>query len=311
MILIKLDTNSFNSGESSNLSINDYHNHELVFILFNHMEQILFTSLENPVKVVLRQICTTLHLTSSLDKKLMSNSNSLWFFLKYPKYFISCLCNYYHLSEQQMERYRKCLDWEGLLLNPNILWSIKLMKKYKDYLDWGLGEEDSYPRWINENQNLPWSIELIEAFEDRWQWELLSQNEVVVKNEEIIEHFKDRFDLELVELQRKKNERVRKEKNSSKINPDENAGRMKDIKSMNWNTEMLEQQAEQINWEDLSLNGNVDWTPELLGKYADKLDWWAIVGKKEIWDTWFSTALNDAIVENLLSKISGRTAADR
>jgi len=47
--------------------------------------------------------------------------------------------------------------------------------KYEDRWDWGEGDKDEFPRWINDNPKLPCSTEFIERYKDKIQWELISQ----------------------------------------------------------------------------------------------------------------------------------------
>lgn len=89
-------------------------------------------------------------------------------------------------SETLLDKCTSKVDWNEISKNPNILWTIPMLKQFERYLNWTLLSE-----YINERSL---SDESIAAFESSWDWSALSENGNLKLSYALLDKYIDRWD---------------------------------------------------------------------------------------------------------------------
>lgn len=92
----------------------------------------------------------------------------------------------FNWSETLLEKCKTEVDWNEISKNSNILWTIPMLKRFEQFLNWTLLSEN-----INERSL---SDETIEAFESSWDWSTLSDNRNLKLSYMLLDKYIDRWD---------------------------------------------------------------------------------------------------------------------
>jgi hypothetical protein len=175
-------------------------------------------------------------------------------------------------SIELIGQFRDHWNWETLSSNRSLDWTTELIDKYEKYWYWG-GE--GYLEGLSNNLGLPWSVDFIEMYEDKWTWKNLSGNPELPLSDYLIEKYKEKWDWEVLcsnpNLHLSVNQLEKYEKYlywGNKYYLDGLSG-----SSLPSSIPMIEKYLNKWDWEVLSTNENIEWTIELIDKYADKLLW--------------------------------------
>ncbi|MEZ0373671.1 MAG: hypothetical protein ACAI44_31560 [Candidatus Sericytochromatia bacterium] len=151
-----------------------------------------------------------------------------------PNWFLMVLARHYPFNIEQFELFMPWLGYDRLSMNENLVWTMELFFKYKTSMG-----VDSLPLETECIGNLPWWIpELYEKHPEYYPLECLGCCDYWEWNEESIAHWAPLF-------------------NALPPVWDDSDG------YLNYNEA----------WSSLCGNSAVKWTPALLEKYKDRLDW--------------------------------------
>lgn len=216
------------------------------------------------------------------------------------------------------------INWDNLSRNENLPWSLSFIEKYEDKLNWDI---------LSRKECLPWSVDFIKKYANRWNWSNLSKNSAVSWNHELIETYKDKIDwIELsknnginftldffhqykdkllksedcsVEIVFNKNNETEKIviTNEGAICNYEDYYNYEDCSRLvKWDLDTLKQYESKINWNELSLNMNMDWSIDILNEYNDQINLFRIYHNTKLWEDVFSI-LTDSDFDYFLDKI--------
>ena len=204
------------------------------------------------------------------------------FILEHSDFFLNGVSIWFHLTHEQLRKYQNILEWQYVVCNETIDWTIDIMDEFKDLIF-----EDGNPfNEINTNEKLPWSVEFIARFEDLWIWELLAQNDQVIGDAEIRKYFHNQLDPYIDEYLEMFNNRSNGLNSSGKT-----FGDAVEADSLNLLLKHKELQimhpheiedSDSIDWTRLSQNEFLNWSAELIEKYIDQWDWPALSTNKSI-----------------------------
>jgi len=147
----------------------------------------------------------------------------------------------YMLEPTGLER----IDFNCLSLNDNILWTEKLIDKYKDKWNW---------KHLSLNESIIWTEKLIDKYENKWNWNYLSVNKSLPWSIDFI--------------------RKHKEKLSTEYNSDTLYECIFDNTGIEWSKQYILEFNDEVNWESLSSNPSLKITTDLLLEFEDKIDWY-------------------------------------
>lgn len=141
----------------------------------------------------------------------------------------------FNWSEELIEAFKYKWDWRNLSRNNDIPWSISILNKFKEFLDFeGLCEQDC--------TTLSFSKDFIIENEDKWDWGTLSSQFNVKWDKELIEKYEDRWDWQALSYNSR----------------------------LPWNIYFIEKYLNRWDWEALSFNGGVGWNAELISRFNGK-----------------------------------------
>jgi hypothetical protein len=199
----------------------------------------------------------------------------LKFLSRFPQYGLTLFSSSYPLSEDMLNKFLTKWDWEAISTNKNIEWTIELIEKYQDKLDWGNSFEDLRMS-LPYNEKLPWSIEFINQFIDKWDWICLSRNSVLPWSENLLESFMDKWDWYSLSGNNSLPFSFNFiEKYKDKWHWDS----LSSLSSMPWSIELIREYKDKWHWDSLSSNTFLPWSIELIETFADKWTWGAIKSK--------------------------------
>jgi hypothetical protein len=92
----------------------------------------------------------------------------------------------YPLTDEMLKKYRNELDWDEVSDNRNIGWTIEMIDRWENYLNWKIFSQTS-----NEALLTP---EILEKFKDQWDWGELSGNQCLKLTFDLIDKYIDRWD---------------------------------------------------------------------------------------------------------------------
>lgn len=107
------------------------------------------------------------------------------FINKYRSIFMSHLCQYYPISQEEMSRFEYELYWTALCKNANIEWTDELLRKHKNKISWAA--------LLPSNNNIEWTLERLQEFEDKIDWSYLSRNPNFRATKPIIDRYRKSF----------------------------------------------------------------------------------------------------------------------
>ena len=92
----------------------------------------------------------------------------------------------YPLNNEMLNKYPNELDWEEVSDNDNISWTVAMIDRWKNILNWKVFSQTS-----NEAILTP---EILEKFKDQWDWGELSGNQSLKLTFDLIDKYIDRWD---------------------------------------------------------------------------------------------------------------------
>jgi hypothetical protein len=156
-------------------------------------------------------------------------------------------------SERLIEKYKSIKfdksSWSNLSWNRKIHFTEDFLYKYRDDLDWNI---------LSGNQGIPWADNLIDKYKDKLNWDRLSENTAVAWSESLIDKYFDFWNWHLL------------------------AGNP----SIEWNNPtFLKKYEANINYNDFARNISFNWTIEIIKEFAEESwDWDELSEFLQIWD---------------------------
>jgi len=150
--------------------------------------------------------------------------------------FVKQISYNYFLGEDLIDKYKNIWDFEGLLMNPNLTWTMSLIEKYEDKWDW---------KELSKRNDLPWSMSLIEKYKDKWDWKELSKKNNLPWTMSLIEKFNHKWIWD----------------------------KLSENKDLQWSDLLIDKYEDKWHWEYLGSNSALQWTPNLIKKYKNKRIW--------------------------------------
>ncbi|MDR6967917.1 hypothetical protein J2X31_001931 [Flavobacterium arsenatis] len=185
------------------------------------------------------------------------------------KYFRFHISEYYPLSEKLIDKYQDILSWSGLIANENILipewseWSENLILKYKDKL---VGENV----WTSLSLKSFWTISLIEKYKENIDWEYFSGNGKISWNEEVIDKYIEKWDWTFL------SQNINLFWTSKIINKYVEYWNWESLsRSFNFDCklELIERYLDKWDWNLISKNSRFPWNLELIEKFSKYIYW--------------------------------------
>ena len=96
------------------------------------------------------------------------------------------LSNDFNWSETLLEKYQDKVDWYEISRNRNILWTIPMIQKFKNRINW-----DTFSEYFGKIEREVVTENIIETFKDKWNWNELSQNSNVSLSFELLDKYAD------------------------------------------------------------------------------------------------------------------------
>ena len=221
------------------------------------------------------------------------------FLLKHENYYLWHISLSFKFTHQQLIKYKMILAWSAIEDNHSIDWNTDIIDDFKDIFF----DKDYIFQDINLNKSLPWSIDFINHYKDLWTWELLLQNDSELFTPEIIKYFAKQFlpyakDFPWIMnyINDTKNESA-SEMYSYETDWDprtspiewqykseeeiENAEfidwkQLSHNEFLPWSTSLIEKYERKIRWFAISRNSSIPWSKALLEKYENRWDWSAL-----------------------------------
>lgn len=91
-------------------------------------------------------------------------------------------------TEALLEKYGDRLDWPEVARNPNMQWTVPMVQRFKNCIDW-----KGFSRYVDEKFL---TEETLEMFKDRWDWRELSGNGSLPLTEVLLDKFIDKWNWE-------------------------------------------------------------------------------------------------------------------
>ena len=98
------------------------------------------------------------------------------------------LSNDFKWSEALLEKYQDKVDWNEISKNSYICWTIPMIQKFKNRINWEIFSLYIDEEVVTEN--------IIETFKDKWNWHKLSENSGVQLSYDLLDKFADLWDWE-------------------------------------------------------------------------------------------------------------------
>ena len=98
------------------------------------------------------------------------------------------LSNDFKWSEALLEKYQDKVDWNEISKNSYICWTIPMIQKFKNRINWEIFSLYIDEEVVTEN--------IIETFKDKWNWHKLSENTNVILPYDLLDKFADLWDWE-------------------------------------------------------------------------------------------------------------------
>jgi len=225
------------------------------------------------------------------NKKIESKKDMLAFLMPQKTLSVNLLSRYYALTEVQIQRYKKILNWNCISLNPNVNWKEIHWQSYLTFFitcppDLQEAVEDNCIE-CNTNQTFPWCGELIEYYNRNLNWCFLAQNEHFLSNRQLVNTYQSY----LVEYEQLMHETLTADKKPAGHYLDilfetkvrevfMGEGNFPKFYGTVLDYDFIQRFENNINWHNLSNYRFVDWTEELVVAYCHKLNKEAVLRNK-------------------------------
>ena len=93
-------------------------------------------------------------------------------------------------SETTLEKYQDKVDWDEIVTNRDIRWTLPMIQKFQKKINWSRFSEYADENVLTEP--------IIEAFKERWNWHELSGNSCLPLTLELLEKYADKWDWERI-----------------------------------------------------------------------------------------------------------------
>ena len=163
------------------------------------------------------------------------------FFIKYPDLFRGLISSKYHLSHDQLKRYKSIIDWKKVSYNSNINWSVETIDEYKNSLDWSK---------FTINRNAFPDKRLLDVFSDWIDWygvnkicgESIVNNDGIYWTDELISKYSDKIDF----------------------------AKLSEATNVEWSEALIDKYIDKWNLSELASNESIPWSLDLFEKYLDE-----------------------------------------
>ena len=89
-------------------------------------------------------------------------------------------------TENLLVHYQDKLDWHKISSNRNIFWTIPMVQKFRNSIDWDIFSLNAGAECLTEK--------FINAFKDDWNWSNLADNYYLEISYELLDKFVDKWD---------------------------------------------------------------------------------------------------------------------
>lgn len=89
----------------------------------------------------------------------------------------------YPLNNEMLNKYPNELDWEEVSDNDNISWTVAMIDRWKNILNWKVFSQTSNEAIL--------TLEILEKFKDQWDWGELSGNQCLKLTFDLIDKYID------------------------------------------------------------------------------------------------------------------------
>ncbi len=175
---------------------------------------------------------------------MSEEENAIQFLKDNPEFFINKISADYSLSDKMVDKYCDLFSWQQLSCNSTVPRSMDFYLKYEDKWEWGDGDKDEFPRWINDNKALPWSSEFLEWNKTKIQWESISQSDDLFKwSYDLIKRYQDYWYWKY----------------------------LSENEAIPWTLELLADFEERWDWRAIAKNPKIKWTNEMINRFRHRL----------------------------------------
>lgn len=224
-----------------------------------------------------------------------------------------------------IEKYKSKLNWNELSENTSIQWSEILIDKYIEFWNWHLLASNNSIDWndkrfwgkyvknicyndLARNVLFNWSTDFIQEFDlESWDWEELCYW-LPIWNELSIEKFLPYLDFTSMSY----NENIRwPETVIDKYFTKWDWQQLSRNSSLPFTMQFIEKYSNVWNWDSLTTSQGLPWSIELIDNYKGKWNWKnlghesnLVFPNEQFWIKAFQPYINDAMVEEIMRKIS-------
>lgn len=229
-----------------------------------------------------------------------------------PYFFGRIISRYYPFDEISLNQYQEILDWQLVSQNKNILFSHKLIKKFKQKWFWSELTKNDNVFWTEDmiteikeylnrpnhilgnpmenlcgSNNVVWDIKILENISEIINWKVLSSNKNIQWSKELIQKFRFNLDWEVLCTE-----------------------------GIFWNKDYIIELETDLDydlkrWNYLLYNKNIIWSNELICLFGNKWFWkpkYTCYGEPDFYDNpqipWNNSLLNKYKVELNWYKLS-------
>ena len=174
-------------------------------------------------------------------------------------------------SEELIDKYVDCWDWNGLSGNTGIKWSEDIIIKYANKWDWKVLSTNPsiimtekllllfYDKWwyweiLGSNPNIKWTYNLIQKVKWITFWEGLSHNPSLKWGLNLIKRFEKHWNWEIL--------------SKSDLIP--------------WTEDLIFTFIDKWHWFYLSSNPSINWNRTLIDKFKSKINWYSLSGNPSL-----------------------------
>lgn len=203
-----------------------------------------------------------------------------------------------------IRKFKDNLNWEKLVYEPQLPWSMEFISEFEKYLF----IDSKYQGYklksvFSHIDHAPWSEELIDKYIDYWDWYHLSRSQGIKWSEEIIIKYADKWDWKELSA----NSSIIMTEKLLTLNYGWDWEKLGSNPNIKWTDKLIKKGEWITSWKGLSRNPSLDWGINLIKKYENLWDW-ETLSKSELilWDQdlittfkekwhWFKLCMNVSI----------------
>ena len=243
--------------------------------------------------------------TTDINPQQDAKANARDFFTNFPELFVCCVSKHYSLTEKQIVKHEKLLNWHLLSGNERLEWTDDLIDLFLHKWDWCHLSQLKKIQWdstridkyldrfdfeaVSESTEFGWSELLIDRYADSWNWSDLCGNESIPWTVALVEKYSRKITTESGGLaQFQMNPKVYKSDALLEAVVKLDGDWAWVSRHVPWNAERIEKYRDNIWWPAFCGNKNVVWTEDLVRKLGDKADWFQLGANPALpWSTEF------------------------